>query len=225
MNALSIIVPVLDEAAGLEACLAPLQPMRARGVEVIVVDGGSRDTTRSLAVPLADLVLQDARGRARQMNAGANAAHGKTFAFLHADTILPAQADLAIARAVESGARWGRFDVTIEGRPWVLKVVACMMNGRSRWTGIATGDQAIFVERNAFAAAGGFPVIPLMEDIAMSKRLKASAGRPACLRTRVTTSGRRFEARGPWRTIFVMWRLRLAYALGADPASLVRHYR
>jgi len=100
-----------------------------------------------------------------------------------------------------------------------------MMNGRSRWTGIATGDQAIFVERNAFAAAGGFPVIPLMEDIAMSKRLKASAGRPACLRTRVTTSGRRFEARGPWRTIFVMWRLRLAYALGADPASLVRHYR
>jgi rSAM/selenodomain-associated transferase 2 len=223
VNALSIIVPVLDEAAGLEACLAPLQPMRARGVEVIVVDGGSRDTTRSLAVPLADLVLQDARGRARQMNAGANAAHGKTFAFLHADTILPAQADLAIARAVESGARWGRFDVSIAGSDPLLAVVAAMMNARSRLTGVATGDQAIFARRDDFLAAGGFDEIPLMEDIALSKRLKAIA-KPACLRERVVTSARRWERRGTLRTIVLMWRLRLAYALGADPRRLARRY-
>jgi len=222
---LSIIIPTLEEAATIAATLAALQHLRAEGHEVIVVDGGSGDATLAIAQSLCDRTLTADAGRASQMNAGARHASGDVLLFLHADTLLPTHAAHDVDHAIAHRARWGRFDVTIEGRPWVLKVVACMMNGRSRWTGIATGDQAIFVERNAFAAAGGFPVIPLMEDIAMSKRLKASAGRPACLRTRVTTSGRRFEARGPWRTIFVMWRLRLAYALGADPASLVRHYR
>ena len=223
MNALSIIVPVLDEAAGIEACLAPLQPMRARGAEVVVVDGASLDATRDLAAPLADRVLQSARGRALQMNAGAGAARGATLVFLHADTILPAEADAAISRAVADGARWGRFDVSIAGSDPLLAVVAVMMNARSRLTGIATGDQAIFVRREDFAAAGSFPEIALMEDVALSKRLKRIA-RPACLRERVVTSGRRWEGRGTLRTIVLMWRLRLAYALGADPGRLARRY-
>ena len=223
MNALSIIVPVLDEAAGIAACLAPLQAMRSRGVEVVVVDGGSRDATRALAAPLADLVLQSPRGRARQMNAGAQAAHGEVLVFLHADTILPGKADAVIARAVEGGARWGRFDVSIAGSDPLLTVVAAMMNARSRLTGIATGDQAIFVRRDDFGAAGAFREIALMEDVALSKRLKRLA-RPACLRERVVTSGRRWERRGTLRTIVLMWRLRLAYALGADPGRLARRY-
>jgi len=222
---LSIIMPTLAEAATIAATLTALQPLRAQGHEVIVVDGGSEDATLAIAQSLCDRTLVADAGRASQMNAGAREARGDILLFLHADTSLPAGASADIDHAIARGARWGRFDVTIDGRPRVLKLVACMMNWRSRWTGIATGDQAIFVRRSAFDAAGGFPTIPLMEDVAMSKRLKSSAGRPACLRARVTTSGRRFEARGPWRTIFVMWRLRLAYAMGADPASLVRLYR
>jgi rSAM/selenodomain-associated transferase 2 len=223
VTTLSIIIPVIDEAAGIEACLVPLRSMRARGVEVVVVDGGSRDATRSLAAPLADLVLQSPRGRALQMNAGAKAAHGEVLVFLHADTILPGHADVAIARSVEEGARWGRFDVSIAGSDPLLAVVAAMMNARSRITGIATGDQAIFVRREDFIAAGCFREIPLMEDVALSKRLKRIS-RPACLRERVVTSGRRWERRGTLRTIVLMWRLRLAYALGADPGRLARRY-
>lgn len=225
MLRLSIVVPTLDEAAGIAAALAALQPLRAAGHEVIVVDGGSRDATPALAQPLADRVLAAPPGRAVQMNAGARAAAGDVLVFLHADSRLPAGAAAAIARALAGGARWGRFDVTIAGRPRILRVVAAMMNLRSRLTGIATGDQGIFVERALFAAAGGYAQIPLMEDIALSKSLKRRGGRPACLRERITTSGRRWEAHGPWRTIVTMWRLRAAYALGADPARLAREYR
>jgi len=222
---LSVVVPALEEAAGIAATLAALQPLRALGHEVVVVDGGSRDATRAIARPLADRVLDARPGRSAQMNAGARAAAGDTFLFLHADSLLPAGAADAIERALAGGARWGRFDVTIAGRPRVLRVVAAMMNLRSRLTGIATGDMGIFVERALFDAAGGFAEIPLMEDIALSKKLKRLGGRPACLRERITTSGRRWEARGPWRTIVTMWRLRLAYALGADPVRLAREYR
>jgi hypothetical protein len=130
-----------------------------------------------------------------------------------------------MSEALARGAAWGRFDVRITGKPWVLRLVALTMNLRSRLTGIATGDQGIFVRSTLFEDVGGFPAIPLMEDVAMCKRLKARGGAPACLRTQVATSGRRWEAHGPWRTIFTMWRLRLAYAMGADPASLARHYR
>jgi rSAM/selenodomain-associated transferase 2 len=219
----SIIVPVLDEAAGIEACLAPLQPMRARGVEVIVVDGGSRDATCSLAAPLADRVLEAPRGRARQMNAGAAAARGDVLVFLHADTLLPSGADGLVDAAIANGAAWGRFDVRIPGTSALLRLVAWSMNLRSRLSGIATGDQAIFARRDAFEAAGGFPEIPLMEDVALSRHLKR-AGRPACLRERVVTSARRWERHGTLRTIFLMWRLRLAYALGADPQTLAQRY-
>jgi rSAM/selenodomain-associated transferase 2 len=222
---LSIVVPALEEAASITATLSALQPLRAQGHEVIVVDGGSRDATLLIARLLADRAYVAAAGRATQMNVGAGKATGDVLLFLHADSLLPATAAAAIGEAVARGASWGRFDVTICGKPWVLKVVGTMMNLRSRLTGIATGDQGIFVRRSLFGEAGGFPAIPLMEDVALSTTLKRIAGRPACLRTRVTTSGRRWETHGPWRTIFNMWRLRVAYALGADPAALVRHYR
>lgn len=221
---LSIVVPTLDEAGRIAAALAPLQPLRRAGHEVIVVDGGSRDATIALARPLADRVLLAPRGRASQMNAGARAARGDLFLFLHADTVLPPTATGAIAAAVLGGRRWGRFDVTIAGRSRMLPVVAALMNLRSRLTGIATGDMAMFVERRLFEKVGGFPPLPLMEDVALSQRLKRAAGRPAARAERVTTSGRRWDAHGAWRTILSMWRLRLAYRLGADPERLAARY-
>jgi rSAM/selenodomain-associated transferase 2 len=220
---LSIVVPVLNEAEGIEAHLALLAPLRARGAEVIVVDGGSTDATPELAAALADRVLDAPLGRAAQMNAGARAAQGEAILFLHADTSLPEDADRLIGRALER-AHWGRFDVRIEGRHRLLAVVGAAMNLRSRLTGIATGDQAIFMRRPAFDATGGFPPIPLMEDVALSARLKR-IGKPACVAERVVTSGRRWESRGVLRTIMLMWRLRLAYFLGADPVKLARSYR
>jgi len=220
---LSIIVPALNEAAGIERALGPLQPLRARRHEVIVVDGGSDDATRRLALPLADRVLRAPRGRALQMNAGAACAQGEGLVFLHADTQLPEAADRAVAAALGESP-WGRFDVRIVGRSPLLGVVAWAMNLRSRLTGIATGDQAIFVRRTVFESLGGYAAIPLMEDVELSRRLRA-IGRPACLEARVATSARRWEARGVLRTIALMWRLRLAYWLGADPARLAERYR
>lgn len=184
-----------------------------------MVDGGSTDGTAGLAARFCDRVVRSERGRARQMNAGAREARGDALVFLHADTRLPADADRAILDALEH-ARWGRFDVRIDGRHPLLGVVACAMNLRSRLSGIATGDQAIFVRRDAFA---GFPEIALMEDIAFSKAMKRRE-RPACLRERVVTSGRRWEKHGVLPTLVLMWRLRLLYALGASPERLAREY-
>jgi rSAM/selenodomain-associated transferase 2 len=157
------------------------------------------------------------------MNAGAKAARGDVLVFVHADTLLPAAADEYIAAALAPGREWGRFDVAIASAHPLLALVALMMNARSRWTGVATGDQALFVRRAAFEAAGGYPDIPLMEDVALSKRLRRGSA-PACLRERVVTSGRRWERHGMLRTIFLMWRLRLAFAMGADPRRLARRY-
>jgi rSAM/selenodomain-associated transferase 2 len=222
---LSIVIPALDEESMLVAALDALAPLRADGHEVIVVDGGSRDRTLAIARAGADLAFTAPRGRAAQMNAGAAKAQGDVLLFLHADSRLPERAAQAIGTALARGAQWGRFDVTIEGRARVLKLVAAAMNARSRATGIATGDQGIFVLRSLFVRVGGYAAIPLMEDVALSKTLKRTAGRPACLEARIVTSGRRWEVNGPWRTIVTMWRLRLAYALGADPAALARQYR
>ena len=226
MNAarLSIVVPVLDEAAGIVASLDALAPLRARGHEVIVVDGGSRDDTVARCAGRADALIEAPRGRARQMNAGAARAQGELLLFLHADTTLPARADAAIAQAVAGGALWGRFDVKIEGRSMMFPLIAALMNRRSRWSGIATGDQAMFVERALFERIGGFSGQPLMEDIELSRRLRR-IGRPACLRERVLTSGRRWEQRGVWRTIVLMWRLRWHYWRGASPEVLAKAYR
>jgi rSAM/selenodomain-associated transferase 2 len=220
---LSIVIPVLDEAAGIEAALTALAPYRARGCELVVVDGGSRDGTLALASPLADRVLSAPSGRAAQMNAGAAVAHGDVLLFLHADTKLPANADVLIRDGLAQSHRgWGRFDVRFD-QDGIMPLIAAMMNLRSRLTGIATGDQAIFVTRAVFDAIGGFPAQPLMEDIALSSRIRRIS-RPAYIRAPVTTSARRWRTQGILRTIFLMWRLRLAYFLGADPARLARQY-
>ncbi len=221
---MSIIVPVLDEAAGVVAVLDALAPLRAQGHEVIVVDGGSTDGTVALCQPRADRVLDAPRGRARQMNAGAAAANGAVLLFLHADTQLPTGAAGLVHGAISQGAVWGRFDVRITGQSAMLPVIAHCMNWRSRLSGIATGDQAIFVRRDVFERVGGFPDQPLMEDIEISRRLRAIAS-PTCLRDCVQTSGRRWESRGVWRTIVLMWRLRWRYWRGVPADELARAYR
>nr|VFK14625.1 MAG: transferase 2, rSAM/selenodomain-associated [Candidatus Kentron sp. LPFa]VFK30386.1 MAG: transferase 2, rSAM/selenodomain-associated [Candidatus Kentron sp. LPFa] len=224
---LSIIIPTRDEASGVVATLLPLQGMRGRGGEVIVVDGESRDDTIERATPLADRVLMAKPGRARQMNAGAETARGEVLWFLHADTIAPQDADRIVLNALVDGRAWGRFAARLSGeqRHPLLWLVARMMNLRSCLTGIATGDQGIFMRRSAFDRVGGFPEIALMEDIAISRGLKGIAGRPACVATRIITASRRWEEHGILRTILLMWSLRLAFFLGADPERLARRYR
>ncbi|HQR20586.1 MAG TPA: TIGR04283 family arsenosugar biosynthesis glycosyltransferase [Burkholderiaceae bacterium] len=222
---LAIVMPVLNEAAGIDAALLALQPLRARGAHLIVVDGGSDDDTAARARAQADLAVQSDRGRARQMNAGAaRAVDADVLLFLHADTRLPRDADLLIAHALARGARWGRFDVRIDGHsPWLV-LVAHLMNLRSRLTGICTGDQALFVETGLFRTLHGYADIPLMEDVELSRRARAIT-RPAAIATSVVTSGRRWEQRGIWRTITQMWSLRWRYWRGADPTVLARDYR
>lgn len=221
---LSIVLPVLNEEPFIAASLDALAPARAAGFEIIVADGGSDDATRPLALPRCDCVIAAPRGRASQMNAGAAEATGDILLFLHADTRLPQRGPDLVREAMDaSDALWGRFDVAIDGRSPLLPLVAATMNIRSRRTGIATGDQAIFVRRQTFERIGGFPDIPLMEDIALSRRLKRESP-PLCLRDKVVTSGRRWEKNGVMRTIVTMWRLRAAYYFGADPADLARAY-
>lgn len=219
---LSIIVPVLNEAPGIARFLAGLSELRAHGAQLIVVDGGSSDGTPALAAPFVDVVVHAKGGRAIQMNAGAAQARGEALLFLHADTVLPPDALELITTAL-SDFHWGRFDVRFDGTHPSMAMIATMMNLRSCITGIATGDQAMFIRRETFSRLDGFAEIPLMEDIELSRRLKRF-GRPACLHQRVTTSSRRWEKQGVWRTIFLMWRLRLAYFFGADPRKLAMAY-
>ncbi|WIX35067.1 TIGR04283 family arsenosugar biosynthesis glycosyltransferase [Salinicola sp. JS01] len=220
---LSVIVPVLNEASTIQACLTTLLPLWICGVEIVVVDGGSADDTIAQAQPLADRVLVSKRGRARQMNFGARESRGEHLVFLHADTRLPRRADLLIDWALKGPACWGRFDVEIERGFALAGLVGWSMNRRSRLTGIATGDQAIFMTREAFELVGGFPDQPLMEDIEISRRLcRLSA--PACLTPRVTTSARRWQQHGPLRTIVTMWWLRLRYWCGVSPWALAGEY-
>jgi len=220
----SIIVPTLQEAGTVGALLDDLQALRAAGHEVIVVDGGSSDDTLALAAPACDRLLHCPPGRAVQMNAGAAVAGGDILWFVHADTRLPASAMRAIEAASEAGAGWGRFDIRLSGSRTGFRLIETLINLRSRLTGIATGDQGLFVSRELFDTVGGYPAIALMEDVALSKSLLRH-GRPACLHDRLTTSSRRWEHRGMWRTVVLMWRLRLAYALGADPDTLAERYR
>ncbi len=220
---LSIVIPVLNEAPRIAAQLQKLQALRRRNVELTVADGGSSDGTAQSATALADRVLLAPRGRARQMNAGAAASSGEVLLFLHADTALPPNALEAVTTAIDAGAQWGRFDVRIDGGHPLLRVVERMMNWRSRLSGIATGDQAIFVRRELFDRVGGFPDLPLMEDIRLSALLKRQAP-PACLAETVATSARRWEQNGVLRTILLMWWLRAAFFCGTDPARLARQY-
>jgi rSAM/selenodomain-associated transferase 2 len=220
----SIIVPVRNEQANLTAAWAHLWPFVQQGVQVILVNGGSTDGTPELAQRLGFTVISTPAGRARQMNTGAQHATGDVLLFLHIDTQLPHGWQHAIATALHGPVCWGRFDVRISGRPYMLKLVAQMMNWRSRLTGIATGDQAIFMTRAAFNTVGSFPDQPLMEDIEISKRL-LHLSRPACIHDKVITSGRRWESRGVWRTIFLMWRLRFAYWRGHSASQLAKAYQ
>jgi rSAM/selenodomain-associated transferase 2 len=220
---LSVIVPTLNEAGVIGAALAPLQKLRTDGLEVIVADGGSNDSTPDIAAPLCDRVIVADHGRSRQMNAGAAQSTRTALLFLHADTRLPEAGIEAALDALRSGAPWGRFDVVIDGHSAWLPMVAWFMNARSRLSGIATGDQALFMTRAAFDAVKGYPDQPLMEDIEISKRLK-QLGKPACLRLCARTSGRRWDQRGVWRTIVLMWGLRLIYFFGATPDTIHRLY-
>lgn len=224
MTRLSIIVPTLNEAPGIVATLERLQRMRTAGHEVIVADGGSGDATRALAAPLADRVLTAPRGRASQMNAGAALARGDVLLFLHADTRLPADAGrLILDGLASSGRAWGRFDVRIEGTHPLLRTVAWLMNLRSRLTGIATGDQAIFARRSVFEEVGGYQNAPLMEDIALFTEIKRR-GRVVALDERVVVSPRRWLKRGVWRTVLLMYALRFGYWIGLSPMTLKRFF-
>lgn len=221
---ISIIIPCLNEATGIVDALQALAPLRARGAQVIVVDGSSSDSTAALAQPLADQVISAPRGRALQMNAGAAAARGDVLLFLHADCRLPPHADeLIIDGLARTRKTWGRFDVVLVGSHAMLGVIAVLMNWRSRLTGVSTGDQGLFVTRSLFEAAGKFPAIPLMEDVAFTKTLKRYSA-PLNLRHPMTVSGRRWEKHGVTRTMLLMWRLRWQYWRGADPRELAQHY-
>lgn len=218
-------MPTLNEAEGIVLTLQSLQLFRSEGHELIVVDAGSDDNTVALAKPLADQVISSERGRAMQMNAGAKLARGDILLFIHADTTLPENAMTLMCEGLQqTGKCWGRFDLRLSGRQLLLRIVERLINLRSRLTGIASGDQAIFIRRGRFLVIDGFPEIPLMEDISISRTLKFYSD-PLCLKQPVLTSSRRWEQHGIIRTILLMWRLRLSYYLGADPAALAQKYR
>jgi len=220
----SIIIPVLNEAEHIADTLISLASYRSQGHEVIVIDGGSNDGTVSISQQYADRVLRSDAGRAMQMNSGIDEASGDALLFLHADTRLPADAVAKLIHAVEDGYFWGRFNVRLSGKHFMFRIIERMMNLRSCITGVATGDQAIFVSHESIEIVGAYPRLPLMEDIVFSKRLR-ELGRPACIRQQVVTSSRRWEDKGILRTMLLMWRLRLLFFLGVSADRLARQYR
>lgn len=221
---LSIIIPVLNEAENLSRVLQSLQVFRRSGHEVIVVDGGSLDNSLALAREAADLVLASEPGRALQMNRGAEKATGDVYLFLHADTILPDDALPLLSALDTSISCWGRFDIRLSSNKTVFRLIEWLMNTRSRLTSIATGDQALFVERRLFEEIKGFPAIALMEDIAISRALKKHSA-PLCFSSKVISSSRRWENHGVAMTVLLMWKLRLYYFFGMSPDKLHRLYR
>ncbi len=220
---ISLIMPVLNEADGLGESLLALQPFK-RHCEIIVVDGGSCDNTCQIAQNHADKVLNCAPGRAIQMNHGARHAQGTILLFLHADTRLPDNALQQIRQALDNGAVWGRFDIRLSGHHPAFRIIAFMMNWRSRLTGITTGDQALFIRRDVFEQIQGFRPLPLMEDIDISSRLKRLY-KPCCLTAKVISSSRRWQQFGILRTILLMWWLRIRYFFGCDVNTLAECYR
>jgi len=222
---ISFIIPTLNEATVLAQTLASLrQSTTALNSEIILIDGGSQDQTIAIAAPLTDRIIQTKAGRALQMNAGAQIAQGEWLMFLHADTLLPQNIEsIWRDKIMPAKQAWGRFNVRLSGSHPHLQLVAHLMNLRSKMTGIATGDQAIFVRRALFQTIGGYAQIPLMEDIELSKRLKRLS-RPLCIDAPLVTSSRRWEQRGIWRTILLMWKLRFLYFLGVSPSRLVKQY-
>ena len=221
---LSVVIPALNEAAIITETLARLQPLREEGAELLLVDGGSSDETQQLADPLVDELITSPPGRALQMNQGWKAARGELLWFLHADS----RADEDHWRALPARAGdvevWGWFDIQFDSRKWIFKTIAGFVNRRSRIIRVATGDQGLFISRGLLEAIGGFPEIPLMEDVAICRRLKGIAPAHA-LGPPLTTSSRRWERHGVLRTMLLMWYLRAAFFLGADPQRLARRYR
>ena len=222
---LSLIIPTLNEEKTIAETLVSLQAARAAGVQIIVVDGGSKDETQAVAEPLVDLLTVAPSGRASQMNHGASLATGDGLLFLHADTTLPIGFIQKIEEWQCSAKDWGFFRVKLSGSAWQFRVIEWFMNRRSGFTRVATGDQALFIRRVVFQSAGGFAEIPLMEDVELSSRMRKYKGAPHIITTPVTTDSRRWETRGIWRTVWLMWRLRFAYWLGADPKDLASRYR
>ncbi|NOQ77975.1 MAG: glycosyltransferase [Gammaproteobacteria bacterium] len=220
---ISIIIPVLNEAETIQSFLQALQPLRKQGHEVVLVDGHSNDDTCALARPLVDRMFSSQPGRARQQILGAKMSTGQVLLFLHADTKLPEKAEQDILSALAQGFFWGRFDVQLSGSHWLFRVIEKMMNWRSCLTGIATGDQSLFVSKMLYNDVGGMPAIELMEDIEFSKRLLKFC-KPACLKSIVITSSKRWEKNGILRTILFMWTLRLQYFFGIKPEVLVKKY-
>lgn len=220
---ISIIIPVLNEAETIQSFLQALQPLRKQGHEVVLVDGHSNDDTCALARPLVDRMFSSQPGRARQQILGAKMSTGQVLLFLHADTKLPEKAEQVILSALAQGFFWGRFDVQLSGSHWLFRVIEKMMNWRSCLTGIATGDQSLFVSKMLYNDVGGMPAIELMEDIEFSKRLLKFC-KPACLKSIVITSSKRWEKNGILRTILFMWSLRLQYFFGIKPEVLVKKY-
>lgn len=220
---LSIIIPVYNETDQIELCLNHLQPFREQGHEVIVVDGGSQDNTLTLAKPLCDKTLKSKKSRAIQMNAGATVASGDYFVFLHVDTVLPANTPTLIVTLLGNDRSWGRFDIQLSGQHFLFRIIESCMNIRSGISGIATGDQVIFVSKELFLKVNGFPEIGLMEDIAISK-LFLEYSNPVCIREKVISSSRRWEKNGIIRTILKMWLLRLLYFFHFDTHKLQRMY-
>ena len=223
MQKYSVIIPALNEADCLTDALERLQTARGRGHEVILADGGSVDATRELAQGRVDQILECDPGRALQMNRGAEIATGGVYVFLHADTLLSPDFDRTLDNLFVSENDWGRFDIKLSGDQPVFRCVETMMNIRSRLTGIATGDQAIFAGRQIFQEVKGYAELPLMEDLELTARLKKRSP-PVCVTEKVISSSRRWEKNGPLKTILLMWKLRLRYALGHDPKALARQY-
>lgn len=220
----SIVVPLLNEREQLPELITQLKELKAfSSCEIILVDGGSTDGSVEIANAEGLQVISSPCGRATQMNIGANFACGNWLLFLHADTRLPQGALNAIASAVAQGAEWGRFNIRIDGGNFWFPLISTMINWRSRLSGIATGDQAIFVRRTLFEQLGGFARQPLMEDVELSRQLLKTT-RPHCLQQKVTTSGRRWQKFGVLRTVLLMWRLRFDYWRGVPVESLARRY-
>lgn len=222
--ACSIIIPVLNEAECLPVQLAALQVWRRAGHEIIVVDGGSEDASTDIARPLVSQLIVSPRGRAVQINKGVAVASNDWLVFLHVDTSFPETAIHSLQSIFhEENIKWGYFNVRLSGNNYLLKMVSSLMNVRTRLTGIATGDQAMFMRKAAFEAVGGFPEIALMEDISLSSKLKKISS-PYCIKEFVTTSSRRWQKHGIAKTILIMWSLRLRYFFGASPVVLAERY-
>ena len=217
---ISVIIPVLNEAENIAATIAS-----TKNVEVIVVDGGSQDSTVQIAKELGvKVVLFNTANRAQQMNAGAQTATGEILLFLHADTRLPIQFDTMVYQAITSNVAAGAFALRIDSALWRLRLVEMSVNMRSRIFALPYGDQAIFLKAQLFHELDGFADLPIMEDFELICRLRRR-GRIAIISTPVITSKRRWQKLGIMQTIFINQVAIIAYLLRISPQKIAAWYR